>query len=316
MMRGLHSAICDRALGPDGAAPDWVHLLPGGKMTGRDGREFDLLDAAALVLAFQSRGIDLPIDYEHQNDKPEAKLSGPVPAAGWIKELKAKASGLWGRVEWTATAAELITRKEYRYLSPSFQFHPKTRQIVHLNGAGLVHNPNLYLTALASQDTAMPPTSTPPNDLLKQLAELLGLPMDTSPQDLIAKIAGLLKAAPDPAKYMPVTAVQDMLADRHLERSTNSEKRVLAKVNEASSKGYILGGSMREWALLLCRSDEVAFDAFIETSGPRFAYLQKQQVPAGPPPASYLATGYAGAGSDLEAAVCAQLGLKPGTLAD
>ena len=40
------------------------------------------------------------------------------------------------------------------------------------------------------------------------------------------------------------------------------------------------------------------------------------RIPAGPPPASYLATGYAGAGSDLEAAVCAQLGLKPGSLAD
>ena len=318
-MKGLQSAICDRALAPDGSAPEWVHLLPDGKMTGRDGREFDLVDPAALVLAFQSRGIDLVVDYEHQSDKPEAKLSGPVPAAGWIKELKAKASGLWGRVEWTATASEMISRKEYRYLSPSFQFHPKTRQIVHLNGAGLVHNPNLYLTALASQDTAMQPADAPPTDLLKQLTELLGLPADASPKDLMAKIAALLVATPDPAKYMPVTAVQEMLADRHLERSTNSEKRVLAKVNEASSKGYILGGSMREWALALCRSDEVAFDTFLETSGPRFAYLQKAVLPAGPPPKSYLAAhaaSHTGTGSDLEAAVCAQLGLKPGSLAD
>ena len=207
------------------------------------------------------------------------------------------------------------------YLSPSFQFHPKTRQIVHLNGAGLVHNPDLYLTALASQDTAMHPANkpnenAPQTDLMKQLAEVLGLPITASPQDLIAKIAALLKPAPDPAKYMPVTAVQEMLADRHLERSTNTERRVLAKVNEASSKGYILGGSMREWALALCRSDEGTFDTFLETSGPRFAYLQKQLVPAGPPPASCLATGYAGAGSDLKAAVCAQPGLKPGTPAD
>lgn len=319
MMKGLHSAICDRALAPDSAAPEWVHLFPDGKMMGRDGREFDLVDPAAIVLAFQSRGVDLPIDYEHQNDKPEAKLSGPVPAAGWIKELIAKASGLWGRVEWTATASEMIGRKEYRYLSPSFQFHPKTRQIMRLNGAGLVHNPNLYLTALASQDTEMKPADAPPTDLLKQLTELLGLPADASPKDLMAKIAALLVATPDPAKYMPVSAVQEMLADRHLERSTNSEKRVLAKVEEASSKGYILGGSMREWALSLCRSDEVAFDAFIETSGPRFAYLLKPMLPAGPPPQSVLklhAARHMENGSDLEAAVCAQLGLKPGALAD
>ena len=317
-MNALQSAICDRALTPDGAAPDWVHLLPDGKMTGRDGREFDLVDPAGLVLAFQSRGVDLPIDYEHQNDKPEVKLSGPVPAAGLIKELIAKASGLWGRVQWTATASEMISRKEYRYLSPSFQFHPKTRQIVHLNGAGLVHNPNLYLTALASQDTEMKPADASPTDLLKQLTELLGLPADASPKDLMAKIAALLVATPDPAKYMPVTAVQEMLADRHLERSTNSEKRVLAKIEEASSKGYILGGSMREWALSLCRSDEVAFDAFIETSGPRFAYLLKPMLPGGPAPQSVLkshAARHMENSSDLEAAVCAQLGLKPGSLA-
>ncbi len=161
----------------------------------------------------------------------------------------------------------------------------------------------------------MQPANAPPTDLLKQLTELLGLPADASPKDLMAKIAALLVATPHPAKYMPVTAVQVMLADRHLERSTNSEKRVLAKVEEASSKGYILGGSMREWALSLCRSDEVAFDTFIETSGPRFAYLLKPMLPGGPPPKHLRGAAHA-ADSDLEAAVCAQLGLKPGALAD
>lgn len=130
-------------------------------------------------------------------------------------------------MEWTATASELIGRKEDGYLSPSFQFHPKTGQIIRLNGAGLVHNPNIYLTALASQETAMQPEPATP-DFLKQLTELLGVSDDTSPKDLLTKIAALLAATPDPAKYMPVKAVQDMVADRHLERSTNSEKRALA----------------------------------------------------------------------------------------
>ena len=98
-MQRLQLATCDRAFAPGGGAPEWVHLLPDGHMKGRDGREFELADPGALVLAFQSGGIDLPIDYEHQNDKPEARLSGPVPAAGWIKELRAAEGGLWGRVE-------------------------------------------------------------------------------------------------------------------------------------------------------------------------------------------------------------------------
>ena len=137
-MSRLLTATCDRPLPPDGDAPEWVHLLPAGRtVAGRDGRAWELGDPAGVVLAFQAAGVDLPVDYEHQNDKPEAKLSGPVPAAGWIKDLKAEPSGIWGRVEWTATARELIRNREYRYLSPSFLFHPKTQAIMKLKGAGL-----------------------------------------------------------------------------------------------------------------------------------------------------------------------------------
>lgn len=328
-MTGLVLATCDRALGPilsdrGGAAPEWVHLLPDGKMTGRDGRNFELADAVALVLAFQSGGIDLPIDYEHQNDKPEAKLSGPVPAAGWIKELKVDDSGLWGRVEWTATAREMIGRKEYRYLSPSFLFHPKTRQIVRLKGAGLVHNPNLHLTALASQETDMPPEPTnrkpvnaPENSLAElgaELAKMLGLPADASPKELIAKLAARLVKAreePDPAKYMPVAAVQEMLHGRRAERDSFAEGRAQEKVRAAVQQGYITNG-MKDWALALCRTDETSFDDFLSGVGPTFAYLMKPAPGAGVPPASHRSTV---AESEAEAAVCAQLGLKPGTLA-
>ena len=98
-MQGLATAILDRALpaGPsDKGAPEWVHLLPTGFMKGRDGRSYDLADPGGLILAFQANGIDLPVDFEHQNDKPEARLKGPV--------------------EWTASAAEMIGAREYRYL--------------------------------------------------------------------------------------------------------------------------------------------------------------------------------------------------------
>lgn len=319
-MTGLVLATCDRALGPSGAAPEWVHLLPDGKMTGRDGRTFELADAPGLVLAFQSMGVDLPVDYEHQNDKPEAKLSGPVPAAGWIKELRADDSGLWGRVEWTATAREMIGRKEYRYLSPSFLFHPKTRQILRLKGAGLVHNPNLHLTALASQETDMPLQDTPKpkeqpglGDLGAQLAKLLGLPADASPQELMAKLSARLPGEPDPAKYMPVTAVQEMLSMRRAENAEVIEGRAQEKVRAAVNSGYITRG-MQDWALALCRSDEASFDEFLSGVGPVFAHFgQPSPVTGRPSPDRF--TRAAHSESETEAAICAQLGLKPGTLA-
>jgi len=314
-MTGLAVATCDRAFAPEGAAPVWVHLFPEGQMTGRDGRMFDLADPAALVLAFQSGGIDLPIDYEHQNDVPEAKLHGPVPAAGWIKELKADAGGLWGRVEWTATAAEMIGRKEYRFLSPSFLYHPKTRQIVRLKGAGLTHNPNLYLTALASQDPTMQPQTTTPTNpapLMQRLLKLLGLAPDATEEALIDALEAMLKgtAKPDPKDYMPVAAVTAMMRERSAERVELAEGRATEKVNAALRQGYI-SPAMKDWATALCQSDGAAFDTFLAATGPVFSHLFKPMGLDGPPPATVTRRE-----SDAEAAICAQLGLKPGSLKD
>ncbi|MES2146139.1 MAG: phage protease [Pseudomonadota bacterium] len=206
-----------------------MHVLPGdGQIVGRDGRNFEMVDPSGLVLAFQSGGVDLPVDYEHQNDKPEAKLHGPVRAAGWIKELRSQEDGIWGRVEWTATAAEMIGRKEYRYLSPSLLYHPKTRQIVKLKGAGLVHNPNLHLTALANQDDDMNPDTIPAKTTEKpatkpgqpgrfaRLAEALKLAPDATEDEMLAALKDLLKPAgdPDPSKFVPLATVQAMLFER------------------------------------------------------------------------------------------------------
>ncbi len=95
-MRGLTLAICDRALHPAGEAPEWVHLLPPGKMQGRDGRAYELADPPGLILAFQSGGIDLPVDFEHRQRQGRSPTSrAGAWRAGWIKELRADASGLW-----------------------------------------------------------------------------------------------------------------------------------------------------------------------------------------------------------------------------
>ncbi len=320
-MTGLALATCDLAL-PPGRAPDWVHIFPGdGQVKGRDGRAWQLVDPAALVLEFQSGGIDLPVDYEHQNDNPQAKLNGPVPAAGWIKELKADDSGLWGRVEWTATASEMIGRREYRYLSPSFMFHPKTRQIVKLNGAGLVHNPNLLLTALANQeDTVIRQNSEPtPGDgdtkqsvaFAAMIAKLLGLPAETSEDALLAKLKEKFGADPDPAKFVPVATVQAMLSERNLSLATASQDRAGQKVEEAMRSGH-LSPAMKEWATALCMSNEASFDSFLASSVPQFAHLFKTSHTAQAP----LGTRRGSEGGEFAEAICSQLGLKPGSLTE
>ncbi len=80
-------------------------------------------------------------------------------------------------------------------------------------------------------------------------------------------------------------------------------------MNAAVRQGYLTNG-MRDWALALCASDEQAFDSFLEKAGPTFAQLSKTSHAAQP----YIGQPKDNAGNELEAAVCAQLGLKPGSL--
>ncbi|MBN7287446.1 MULTISPECIES: phage protease [Campylobacter] len=79
----------------------------------------DKLDIQRMKENFDSRKIDLVVDYEHQS-----LWGGEAPAAGWITEVwSAKDdSELWGKVKWTDRALEYIKNEEYRYLSPVFNF--------------------------------------------------------------------------------------------------------------------------------------------------------------------------------------------------
>lgn len=329
-MRGLSTSAqgFERKL-PPGAAPDWVHILPAGRIIGRDGRSFTLGDPAAVIAAFRAGSIDLPIDYEHQNNKEEARLRGPIPAAGWIKELEARDTGLWGRVEWTDRARKMIANKEYRYLSPVISYDPKTTEVVKITGAGLVHSPNLHLTALSNQETSMVADAT----FLQRVIAVLDLDPDTTPDEVILiidqmncalvemqgksnakEISGINSAdqsqTPDPAKFVPIATMEALLAERSVEIATADEARKQFKVAQAMEKGHISPG-MRDWAISLCRSDEASFDAFVTKTPAMFAHLFK--------PITTLYEHSAGksiAASDEATAICEQLGIAPSSLAE
>ncbi len=310
----MQTATCDRALETTaGWAPDWVHLLPLGAVKGRDGRSWTLDDPRGLVADFQVRKVDLPVDYEHQSEKPEPGRTGPVPAAGWIKELQIRADGLWGRVEWTARASELIGAKEYRYISPVF-IHIANGTISRLKGAGLVHNPNLHLTALAAQEDTMA-TDKDPIDMtfMQRLAKSLKLPPDADADTILAALKEAMTAGakPDPKKYAPVEAMAELLRDRNSRIATMSEEVASAKVQDALKKGYITP-AMRGWAMALCAQDPDSFDAFIAKSTPAYAHLTKPSHMTGAPPGK-TATGRSD-DNDAAAAIYAELGLPSGSL--
>lgn len=247
-------------------APEWVHLMPMGAMTGRDGRRFKLSNADALVATFHAHGVDLPIDYEHQSETHKDTRVGPVPVAGWIKELKANADGIWGRVEWTKAARDLIGQKAYRYLSPVMMHRKGETEVLRLKGAGLVHHPNLTLTALASQEDTMEDE----RPFRHRIAKRLGLADGASADEIMKTLEGALGETPDPEKYVPIEAMQSLMDDRFEQASAMSETRAQAKIKDALDQGYITPG-MTEWATSLCRRNEASFNAFLERSGRVFS---------------------------------------------
>lgn len=292
------------ALNAEGSAPEWVQIMPPGvAIQGRDGRAWSLSDPEALLKAFNASGVDLAIDYEHQEDDPKRRSgNGPVPAAGWIKDLAFDAvRGLLGRVEWTATARRMIEAREYRYLSPVFN-HDRAGNITRLLGASLVHRPNLQLKALAREEPeAMNATA------LSKIAAALGLDQSADEAAILTAInsASRPEQAPDPARFVPIEAVRELMAERAQSKATASEEVATARVNAALGAGYLTPG-MRDWAMSLCRADPASFEEFMSAATPVYARLFDPT-----PRLSLNSEGRKSAKSAEEAAVFAQLGLGP-----
>lgn len=260
--------------------PDWVHLIPAGTFSGRDGRGPYTLDAPAVLAAFARYGADLPIDFEHQSLDGAAKR-GPIPAAGWIKALDARADGIWAQVAWTAQAAELLAAKAYRYLSPVFNFVKNTGRVTALAGAGLVHTPNLTLTAAATQGDPMP-------ELMERLVATLNLPVAATAEDVIAELQKIItqlgaatadvaaaqaqlaalqtaqaaQAQTLAAEYVPLAVHQTVAEQLTALQTSVAQASAVAAVDNAQAAGK-LPPAMREWALAYCSQDPAGFASFV-----------------------------------------------------
>src|SRR5574340_645355 len=70
------------ALAADGQLPEWIRVLPLGRVNlayGRGGFEVDQAAMETIVQEFKNRGLDLVIDYEHQSlagDRPSSRDEG------------------------------------------------------------------------------------------------------------------------------------------------------------------------------------------------------------------------------------------------
>jgi len=215
-----------------GDLPDWVALIPGGRIVGRDGRTFLNDNPGKILEAFNTLARDIPIDIEHSTEH-KAPNGDPAPAIGWVKKLEARNGEIWGNVEWNASGRQIVEEKSYRYLSPVIIYEQRSGTIVGITSVGATNQPNLKLPALNQQQG----TNTPEeHDMLKALLAALALPESTSETEAIIK-AGLLKAelvsatnrADNPSldKFVPRADFDAALA-----KATNAESLLITMKGE------------------------------------------------------------------------------------
>ena len=147
----MNAACCSVEFASEGknGVPEWIRIWPRGPAHHtRDGRQFSLNDPAAYVAKLNASQVDVVIDYEHST----VLLKGQkAPAAGWLKAFTERDGEVWGQVEWTDEAKALISKKEYRYVSPHFDYSPDG-DVLNLWSVGLVNNPAINMEAICSTE--------------------------------------------------------------------------------------------------------------------------------------------------------------------
>ena len=284
-------------------APEWIHVMQAGTFTLHDGRgPFILKDPASVASASRREKVDLAIDRDHQIQL--APRGTPIKAAGWIKQIEARADGLWARVEWTASAAAEIAAKEYRYISPVFNYDKKTGEILRITHASLTNDPAMELTAVASRQPSNPDEEEDQmNKTLTAIAALLGIsaPEDeetvlAAAQKHIEKAKGDLAALgdlrraigvaedadqgaalsaatalasnkkdPSPADYVPMKVHQELASQLSRIQQDLKADKAEAAVAEAMKAGKV-SPAQKEWAVAYARADLDGFGKFVSAA--------------------------------------------------
>jgi len=260
--------------GSDPSSRQWVHILPKGTISARDGRTFCLSRPEQVIAKTLewAKTADIPVDYEHQTDL--AKTNGqPAPAAGWVKKLEVRENGIWALIEWTERAAAMIARKEYRYVSPTIMTERETGEIAFIRSVALVNVPALMMTALTKSElSAM-------NGMeMEMVRKSLGLTDDADQNEIIAAITALRQELENATRKLKeiepksLSAMTGALEILSAERAAARRTHVKTKVENAIRDGVIVP-AMQEWAIELCSSNETSFDHFTKSVGRPFAGL-------------------------------------------
>ncbi len=301
--------------------------------------------AGRVIEKFNALKTDVVIDYEHQTLYKEQN-GQPAPAAAWFRSLEwREGSGLWAWIEPTPRAKGHLASDEYRYFSPVFAYDSVTGAVLDLLMGALTNKPAIHgMEGIALQAAATFGFTFEPEDvsvkLLSAIIAALALKADATEEDAIAALTARLNtdpladvrktlsleesadgaavvaacsslqaqaAKPDPAKFVPVEAVEQMrtqVAALTAQIKANGDKEVDQMIEDALDDGRLLK-PLEKWARDLGEKDVAALTDYLGAAQPLSALHQSQTQ--GKHPVTDDKTGL----TDAELAVCSAMGLKP-----
>lgn len=226
-------------------APEWIKILPAGKVVTRDGRSYSF-NPETLAARFNKDGIDIPVDLDHgisKNDKPAA--------VGWVKEMRAEPDGLYGRVEWLETGKEVLASKSRRYVSPTFH-HTKSGEAIWLHSVALVAAPALAMPALAHVDPASPTKESP----MKSIAKALGLAEEADEAACLSALSEMKAGTVDKKVHDETLAKLEATSTELSDLKAGIRKRDVDALLEGALADKKIVPAQRDHYASLCATDE------------------------------------------------------------
>jgi phage I-like protein len=253
-------AVLSAAAGESVTAPKRVQLTPAGFFKATDARAdwkpWNMTEALAnqLIASLAAKKVDIVVDYEHQTLRKEAN-GQPAPAAGWFKSVSFESGkGLFAEdVEWTPLAAQRITSKEYRYISPVILFNPATGDVRGLHSVALTNTPALDsldpLTKRAALNSFFSTADSPTGGTMDKDQQIAAL---TAQNDASKTATAALTTERDALKtnVAALTQERDSLIADKAKAAAAADKAEHARVLAAALSGDtpLLTPAQKPWA--------------------------------------------------------------------
>ena len=215
--------------------PDRFQIMPWGRFVsnGVDGLEIpSLADEQSLqliVAADEARGVDIPIDFDHQTEDPAFLATGKPPLIlGYIQSFEAvPGDGIYATgVTWTPPGAELVRNGQLRY--PSFYgfIRLSDNRVEEITSVCLTSKP--FVAGVKPVVNKQPPSGRKGLDM-SQIAKTLGLP-DGADEAAVVNAINTLKQTADAGVALRKSVCNAVSLDP---AKTVKDDEVVAAINAA-----------------------------------------------------------------------------------